>query len=75
VNGDVRVQIMKEIEQQQVVKKRYIVVHEQYHEHIQQVQQQHQKEEIRRGLIKKQESYEHVNGDVRAQIMKEIEQL
>ena len=33
------VQIMKEIEQQQIVRKRHIVVHEQHHEHIQQVQQ------------------------------------
>ena len=53
----------------------HIVVHEQSHERIQQVQHQHQHEVIRHGHIKKHEHYEHVNGDVRVQIMKETEQL
>ena len=69
MNGDVRVQIMKEIEQQQVVKKRYIVVHEQYHERIQQVQRQHQLMEIRCGLINRHEIYDLVNGGVWVRIM------
>ena len=70
MSGDVRVDI-REIEQQQIV--RSIVVREQYHEHILQVQHQHQLMEIRHGVIRQHEHYEHVSGDVRVDI-REIEQ-
>jgi hypothetical protein len=73
VNGGVRAQIMREIEVQQIVNQKHIIVKEQRHEHIQQVQHQHHHEEIRIGHTKQHEHYEHVSGDVRVRIMREIE--